>query len=1129
MKKSWNERKSDIKDWFIIERIKLTNFIKEHKYISTGIFVFLFAGIVGFIVYASDTEYNAVLINEGATLVNITNDEILKDPETGKPKKNPETGDLIIYTNTFSNFSFNIIYKLNDNIDNPDSCTVVHDRKVRSESTIKNDNIDISWQTETGIIEGNKLILEKTDITSCIQQEFEGVTFKVGNVKPGTEIELESRVYDVTGLEEGEEPDEDKIITDTLKILVVGESQSLKTKTIGGLSFNNFSDTEQSLSDNQKYASFGLMVGVDKETDFKGKYFEDTEIELNPTGENSKLLSVYKYEEDKYKQYLFVDPSTSSSMLNSSTNPNFEFDKENNKLKLKFPSINSIGDSNKDDDIAVINSFFILTSGTGNVTLNGETVNYSSSEVGTPTYHVSILDSNGVEYSNTDTVMYGEEIIFKSEYLLSADATENKNVSVTIPINDAGVEKYKLVSYFENPDDALNEYYINDGYELKEGSYQPKYFEGTTILDSITYSFEARPGEPCDFRIRLELKDRDIENIYLNAMSITYISNINTIKKIDNKSIYVSKFRAGLDLYAENGSNNVNGAETKVKTYILSPSISLPKVNSDYFVPSTMIKTAVVKVELPQGINYVENKNYDKPEVSADNRILYYKVPTDDIKQRMNQIKFDVNFDLSLKEGFHLIKATLYLSSDDKQFNQLTNIIDDSNSYSESSCNLEYSYKTSKELRDKIYSNSSVVSKNSSFDIITEIYNGTNEDKTIDNLFIRVPENINYSDIVLPEVENIMCTTEFISTKEDLEDKDKWFEDCTEDIKGIKISNITIASDSKYSQIITLALDKDLTKAGDKYKFNGMYTISDKEYIIGDYNIEVENKKISGIVWEDFNEDGYLDEDEDKISKVKFDLYNQAGEMIDSTVSDLNGMYEFSDVSNGNYYIIVTYHDDRYAGITNLVTDETDKSKISSFHKIEDLIKFYDKDKEETKREIIEITNEVKSISNINLGLTLNKQYKLKVTKTLNKAYITNSLGFTTEHDLENQVSGKLDVKDISNLKIKVVYNIELENIGSYPGYVYNVIDEIPDGMAFNPNYSENKGWELNSDGFLENKSLANTLLYGKGKDNKKNLMIAFDITQKEAGKFVNKVIVRDEDMQMLAITNATYEEGGNE
>ena len=131
--------------------------------------------------------------------------------------------------------------------------------------------------------------------------------------------------------------------------------------------------------------------------------------------------------------------------------------------------------------------------------------------------------------------------------------------------------------------------------------------------------------------------------------------------------------------------------------------------------------------------------------------------------------------------------------------------------------------------------------------------------------------------------------------------------------------------------------------------------------------------------------------------------------------------------------------------------------------------------------------------------------------KYITRAEVTNALGVVTKHDYGNTKLAKLDVKNINNLKIKVIYTIELQNVKYYPGYVSLVTEQIPDGMSFNPEYAENKGWEMTDGGVVINKTLSDTLIY---ENDKKYLTIAFEITRKEAGSFINMASV--DDLQIL-------------
>ena len=238
--------------------------------------------------------------------------------------------------------------------------------------------------------------------------------------------------------------------------------------------------------------------------------------------------------------------------------------------------------------------------------------------------------------------------------------------------------------------------------------------------------------------------------------------------------------------------------------------------------------------------------------------------------------------------------------------------------------------------------------------------------------------------------------------------------------------------------------------------------------------------------------------------------------------------YTFSALEEGNYYVVAEFNTEKY-GVTGMPSEDFyDKSRLSVFKAVpvedetEETDEIEDEDQEaddeqqeETKyivkTDVITIGSETRIIDNINLGLSLKKVFKLDVNKYISKVEVTNSLGVVTTKDYGNTKLAKLDVKDINNLKIKVIYTIEIQNVKYYPGYATLVTELVPDGMSFNPDYEENKGWELQEDGTLINTTLSNELIE---ENQKKYLTVAFDITRKEAGSFINYVSI--DDLQIL-------------
>lgn len=346
--------------------------------------------------------------------------------------------------------------------------------------------------------------------------------------------------------------------------------------------------------------------------------------------------------------------------------------------------------------------------------------------------------------------------------------------------------------------------------------------------------------------------------------------------------------------------------------------------------------------------------------------------------------------------------------------------------------------------------------------------------------------------------------------------------------------------------------------------------------------VEVISKQITGTVWEDFDANGIMDSTEKKVSGVTLKLYNSENdELIKTTTSDEKGEYRLTDLEPGTYYVVAEYNTAKYGISPYQVT--LDRSITSSFRSTGDEVvdddNPSDEDEDSTqgsdsnqneendaennneddttsgdeqepcegedcdatgeeeedpstpnsvvRTDDIVISENTRAIRDINLGLALRKEYSIKVRKYVTRAITTNNLGVSTIKEYGNATLAKLDVKDISNLSIKVVYTIELENTGYYPGYIYAVKDYVPDGMQFNPDYEENAGWVKTDYGYLENDTLFDELVQA---GEKKYLTIAFDIVRKEAGSFVNYAEVEDEDLQILVVGGSRLEEGdGNE
>lgn len=843
--------------------------------------------------------------------------------------------------------------------------------------------------------------------------------------------------------------------------------------------------------------------------------------------------------------------------------------------------------SSSTSDQAVVNKSYSAGTKSNNLTFNTDT-----------TGDLQPLSSN-------DYLGYGEEVILRSVFTYSNDGDEKINrLTTTIPIGTGDstsknpTSPFTMVEYTSSAADK-EPYYINQKYEDKV---TVKYYacemdEAQTIcgnskiteystfallndalkeneklkLAYLTYTIEdVDPGAVIDFRIRL------ITNVGNRAGKITLTSNSSydekseagssiTKTKEGDASINITAFKARTRVFIDGIEQDtiINGANVDSSTWTIYPSVSLKAqgVNTNA-AGINALKKIEIKVELPEGINYVYDEKYDVPEISG--KTLTYVLQGKNVNEWIDPIYFVTSYDIDIPSGEEkIVKVIISAES-------LDGIEDSSSEENKRTTVRKITYQNNEKIARSQYTNTPTVSKETPFSINTKIYNNDSNKITHSNLDIVTifpyndvsNEKNNYtgSYMISNLPNNTLCTSSIPSLiNNNLISKNEiiW-EDCSKyqvggnsysNITAIKVSSLSLTPGKTYEQSITITPTGN--KTDDKYIFKSYLITNDNSSIkeFNDVMVEVFSKKITGVVWEDFDDNGLMDADEKRISDVTLKLYDATtDEFISSTTSNKNGSYTLSDLKPGTYYVAAEYNTAKYgftqpnASYDRSISssfDSSDKGKLLKENEKQNdeeedcedeecLQEPYENPEDENnvttivKTNNIEITNDTKTVSDINLGLSLKKSYVVKMTKYVSKAITTNNLGISTIKDYGNLSLAKLDVKDINNLSIKVIYTIELENIGYYPGYIYAVKDYIPDGMKFNEAYEENKGWVMTDYGYLENDTLANELVY---EGDKKYLTIAFDITRKEAGSFINFASVDDDDLQILSVARG---QGGN-
>ncbi len=808
------------------------------------------------------------------------------------------------------------------------------------------------------------------------------------------------------------------------------------------------------------------------------------------------------------------------------------------------------------------------------------------------------------------TASMGEDVLLKSTFEYGYDADLNiDELTARIPVNGNLIP----IAYSSEITENASSYF---GYEIKYNGekvneipgYDIKYYDSedkeitpetfdsnsqvvSYIIIKITSNkentFTIKPGTTITlmtkYRVKTFSSTSDVANNlndlkFNGSATFSWKANEETYtlgSDNDTPYVYITPYKArttvGIgsdDNYNVNKDITLDASKNDNYTVYASTDVTSPamNINSNVF-GYNRIDSLPIVFELPAGVNYVYNKDYElEPDVTYQNgkTILTYTYDSVEPNSWIEPIYFDFNVDVSAVTGSFEIKvSTGNVNNNDFTINNDVSSID---KYKTVNKNISIVNVEKVSYGQYVYNDVgkyiSNIDKEDSFTFSTKLHNNIDQTITDINVYTVLP----YIDAEKEssfngtyEIENLpataMCTTDDASmvTKAELVGQVNW-QPCSDFKKSnnrysgftafkVPYTSLAVAGNAETSiKIYTIGNQPE-----DVYTFKSFLQYKDSDYIsFKDVNLEVISKRITGLVWEDFNVDGIMDDNEEKISNVTLKLYDSSDKLIQSTTPNENGRYTFSGILTGDYYIVADFNTDKY-GVTGQPSEDFyDKTRLSVFKAVpiteeeeeiyypskpesgdgEELEETPEDDESEenedntdveeeqmsiVKTDTISIEDETRIVRNINLGLSLRKIFGVKVNKYITRAEVTNALGVVTTKDYGNTKLAKLDVKDINNLHIKVVYTLEIENIKYYPGYATLITELVPDGMSFNPDYKENQGWQLQEDGTLTNRTLADQII---DEGEKKYLTVAFDITRKEAGSFVNFASV--DELQIL-------------
>ena len=251
-------------------------------------------------------------------------------------------------------------------------------------------------------------------------------------------------------------------------------------------------------------------------------------------------------------------------------------------------------------------------------------------------------------------------------------------------------------------------------------------------------------------------------------------------------------------------------------------------------------------------------------------------------------------------------------------------------------------------------------------------------------------------------------------------------------------------------------------------------------------------------------EEEYQDDDgEELLANVKAILVNKSTNAIvkdidtrqeKSTLTNSEGYYEFTNIPQGQYFILFVYDVGKYS-ITEYQKTGVDASVNSDAIDIEVILY--------GEKTIAGITDTIvisdSNIRDIDIGLYNQEKFDLRLDKYISKITRTTPTSGTEVFEYNNEKLTKIEVlkKNLGKSSIIIEYKIVVKNEGAVAGYAKKVADYLPKGVVFNTEL--NKDWYLSDNGNVYNTSLENTII-NPGETKELTLTLVKQITEDSIG-----------------------------
>ena len=242
--------------------------------------------------------------------------------------------------------------------------------------------------------------------------------------------------------------------------------------------------------------------------------------------------------------------------------------------------------------------------------------------------------------------------------------------------------------------------------------------------------------------------------------------------------------------------------------------------------------------------------------------------------------------------------------------------------------------------------------------------------------------------------------------------------------------------------------------------------------------VEGQGHSIIGMAFVDRNSNNKQDENEEVLDGIIVNLYDsKTNELVESTITNVGGRYEFKNKENGKYYVRFDYDESKYK------VNKREQAKVLNIN-------------EKNLTDNISLNN--KSISNVDLSLTDENIFDLKLDATVEKLTVQNNAE-STDFKVENNKLAKVDINPeiVDGSKVFIEYKVTIKNQGTIPGKVNKIVDYLPKDFEFDSSMSPE--WYLDTDGNLYSRALVNEFI-NPGEERSLKLVLTKKMTGENTG-----------------------------